>query len=232
MLSDALRYPLNDDKWLRTILIGGLLSVLTVFVVPIFFLQGYFVRVLRGVANGDSQPPVFNDWGDLFIDGVKLLVVNILLSLVFVAAMLVIGALFGAGSLLSGAGPGADPGPGGLIAVLGVVGFLLFLVIALAIGYVAPAMLANFAREDSLAAAFDVSTIVAGVTTGEYLTAWVLAIAVAVVLGTVASLLSAVVIGIFGLFYVQVVTFYLFARGFADGLDEPGSYGGANRARL
>ena len=222
MLSDALSYPLNGDSWLRTILVGGLLSLLTVFVIPIFFLQGYYVRVLRGASSGEPDAPGFSDWGDLLVDGLKLFAVNLLVALVVLVAMFVVAAIFGAGSLLSGAGPAADPGTGagGIFAVFGAIGFLLFLAFAVLVGYVAPGMFANFAREDSIAAAFDVSTIIAGVTTVEYLTAWVLAIVIGLVLGSVASLLSVVVVGIFGLFYVQVVTYYLFGRGFADGLDE------------
>ncbi|QCC47618.1 DUF4013 domain-containing protein [Halobellus limi] len=222
MLSDALSYPLNGDSPLRTILVGGLLSLLTVFVIPVFFLQGYYVRILRGASSGDSEPPTFSDWGDLLVDGLKLFAVNLLVSLVVLVVMFVVAAIFGAGSLLSGAGPAADPGAGvgGIFAVFGVLGFLLFVAVVLAVGFVAPGMFANFAREDSIAAAFDVSTIIDGVTTSEYLVAWVLAVVVGLVLGSIASLLSVVVVGIFGLFYVQVVTYYLFGRGFAAGLDE------------
>jgi hypothetical protein len=221
MLSDALSYPLNGDSSLRTILIGGLLSLLTVFVVPIFFLQGYYVRILRGASSGDAEPPTFSDWGDLLVDGLKLFAVNLLVSLVVLVVMFVLAAVFGAGSLLAGGGPAADPGAGagGLFAAFGVLGFLLFVAVVLAIGYVAPGLFTNFAREDSIAAAFDVSTIVAGVTTTEYLTAWVLAIVVGIVLGSIASFLSIVLVGVFVLFYVQVVTYYLFGRGFSDGLD-------------
>ncbi|WP_049984788.1 DUF4013 domain-containing protein [Halobellus rufus] len=222
MLSDALSYPLDGDSWIRTVLIGGLLSLLTVFVVPIFFLQGYYVRVLRGVTNDDPNPPEFRDWGDLLVDGLKLFAVNLVVGLVAFLALGVVAVIFGAGSLLSAGGAGGDPGAaaGGAFAAFGVVGFLLFIAFALVLGYVAPGMFANFAREDSIAAAFDVSTIVAGVTTIEYLTAWVLAVVVGLVLGTIASLLSVVIVGVFVLFYVQVVTYYLFGRGFADGLDE------------
>lgn len=222
MLSDALSYPLDGDSWIRTVLIGGLLSLLTVFVIPIFFLQGYYVRVLRGVTNDDPNPPEFRDWGDLLVDGLKLFAVNLVVGLVAFLALGVVAVIFGAGSLLSAGGAGGDPGAaaGGVFAAFGVVGFLLFIAFALVLGYVAPGMFANFAREDSIAAAFDVSTIVAGVTTIEYLTAWVLAIVVGLVLGTIASLLSVVIVGVFVLFYVQVVTYYLFGRGFADGLEE------------
>jgi hypothetical protein len=223
MLSDALHYPLDSDDWLRTILVGGLLSVLSVLVLPIPLLQGYYVRVLRGTTHGDAAPPAFDEWGDLFVDGLKLIGVNIAVSLVVIVAMFVVGIVTGFGSAIgSGAGPvvgsGANGGLGGLGGLLTVVAFFAFVAFALLLGYVAPAMFANFAREDSMAAAFDVSTVLAAATTADYLIAWVLAVVVALVLGTIASLLSIVVVGIFALFYVQVVTYYLFGRGFADGL--------------
>ena len=223
MLSDALHYPLDSDDWLRTILIGGLLSVLSVLVIPVPLLQGYYVRVLRGTTRGDAAPPAFEEWGDLFVDGLKLIGVNIAVSLVVVVAMFVVGIVTGFGSAIgSGAGPvvgsEANGGLGGLGGLVTVVAFFAFVAFALLLGYVAPAMFANFAREDSMAAAFDVSTVLAAATTSDYLIAWVLAVVVALVLGTIASLLSIVVVGIFALFYVQVVTYYLFGRGFADGL--------------
>ena len=219
MLSDALRYPLEGDGWLRTILVGGLLTILSVLVLPWFFLQGYYVRVLHGVTNDDPMPPKFTDWVDLLVDGLKLFVLNILVTVVIALVQVAVGVAMGTGSTFAGSGPATDPGAAG--SALGAAGLLVFLGAMLVIGYVVPAMLANFGREDSLTAAFDVSTVLSGALTREYLIAWVLAVVVGLVLGFVATLLSLLIVGIFGLFYVQIVTYYLFGRGFAAGL-EPG----------
>ena len=219
MLSDALRYPLEGDGWLRTILVGGLLTILSVLVLPWFFLQGYYVRVLHGVTNDDPMPPKFTDWVDLLVDGLKLFVLNILVTAVLVLIQVAVAVAMGTGSTFAETPPAADPGAAG--GVLGAVGLVVFFGAILVIGYVVPAMLANFGREDSLTAAFDVSTVLSGALTREYLIAWVLAVVVGLVLGFVATLLSLLIVGIFGLFYVQIVTYYLFGRGFAAGL-EPG----------
>lgn len=216
MLSDALRYPLEDDGWVRTILIGGLLTVLSVLVVPAFLLQGYYVRVLRGVTNDDPVPPGFDEWIDLFVDGLKLIVLNILVVIAVFVVQFGVVALLDTGSLAAESAPMTDPGPAG--GVLGVLGMVILLAVILLVSYVAPAMIANFAREDSLSAAFDASTVLSGALSREYLIAWVLSVVVGIVLGTVATLLSLLIVGIFGLFYVQVVTYYLFGRGFAAGL--------------
>ena len=232
MLSDALRYPLNGDGWLRTILVGGLLTILQVLVLPLFFVQGYYVRILRGVANDDPDPPRFDDWVDLLVDGLKLFVVNILVVLAVFVVLALVGIVFGGGSLL--AGGAGEPGSGAGIAsgVLGAAGVAVLVAVSLLLTYVAPAMFTNFAREDSIAAAFDVSTVLSGALSVEYLVAWLLAIVVGIVLGSIASFLSLLVVGIFGLFYTQVVTYYLFGRGFADGLAANESGGEATAATV
>lgn len=221
MLSDALRYPLERDDWLRTVLIGGLLTVLSVLVLPWFLLQGYYVRVLNGVTNGDPEPPGFTDWVDLLVDGVKLFLLNALVTIAILALQAVVAMASGTGSLLAERPPGAGAGMTG--DALGLSAVLAVLAAIVAVSYVVPAMFANFAREDSLAAAFDVSTVLSGALTREFLIAWVLSVAVGVVLGFVATLLSLLLVGIFGLFYVQIVTYYLFGRGFAAGLDAGGA---------
>jgi hypothetical protein len=220
MLSDALRYPLESDDWVRTVLIGGLLTILSVLVLPWFFLQGYYVRVLRGVANDDPEPPKFDEWVDLLVDGLKLFVLNILVVIVIFAVQIAVAVLLGTGSIVADNPSAMDPGAAG--GVLGLVGMLVFLAAILLVSYVVPAMIANFAREDSLVAAFDASTVLSGALTREYLIAWVLVVVVSLVLGTVASILTLLIVGIFGLFYVQIVTYYLFGRGFAEGLDADG----------
>ncbi|SFG33667.1 Protein of unknown function [Halopelagius inordinatus] len=218
MLGDSLSYPLNSDDRIATILIGGLLSVLGVLVIPAFVIQGYLVRVLRGAAKGEPAAPSFTDWGDLIVDGIKLFVVNLAYGLLIAIPMAVFSfALFVPVSVSSN---GGSPQPSAAVGIVAVVGGLLLLVFALLVAYVLPAAMTNFAVEDSLGAAFDFSTIWSGATTSEYFVGWVLAIVVGVVGGLVGSALSVVLVGIFVLFYVQVVSYYLFGRGFTEGLSE------------
>jgi hypothetical protein len=221
MLSDALRYPANGDGWVRTILVGGLLSILSVLVVPAFFVQGYYVRVLHGVTNDDPEPPRFDGWVGLLVDGLKLLVLNVLVLVALIAVQAFVALGLGTGSFLADTTGATDPSIAA--GALGVVGVVVLVGAILLLSYVVPAMFANFARENSLAAAFHASTVLSGALTREYLIAWVLAVTVGLVLGFVASLLSLLIVGIFGLFYVQVVTYYLFGRGFAEGLDVGGT---------
>jgi hypothetical protein len=227
MLSDALSFPRRGDDWLSTLLVGGVLTLLGVFVLPAFVVQGYLVRVLDHAARRERTPPSFTQWGALFVDGLKLTVVNVVYSLfVLVPLAVALGAvvvLVPSGPME--AGPGTTPmppsagggGPGLLVFVAFLAAVGLFVLV---VTYLLPAALANFAIEGRLRAAFDVRTVLAGAFTSDYAVAWLLAVVVGIAGGLVGSVLAIVVVGIFVLFYVQVASYYLVGRGFAAGLSK------------
>jgi hypothetical protein len=223
MLGDSLAYPWHGDDWLKTILIGGILSILGVFIIPSLIVQGYLIRVLRSAANDEQEPPVFEEWVELTIDGLKVIIVQLVYFIVplivLFAAIAFVG--FGAFSASQGSNLGAGIGLiGGLVML---VGFLLMLVAA----YLLPAALANFAYNDDFGAAFDFGTVTDAAFTADYFVAVVLAIVVGIVLGFIGGLLTVILVGIFVLFYLQVVIYYLFGRGYAEGLGVGGSDAGA-----
>ena len=225
MLSDALSFPRGGDDWLSTLLVGGILTVLSFLILPGFVLQGYLVRVLGHAARGERTPPSFTQWGSLLVDGLKVFVVNLVYGLVvLIPFALLLGGLFIAvpGEPVPVA-PGATPSPpsggaGGLVVLVVLVAVVA--VAGLLLAYLLPAALANFAIEGNLGAAFALRTIASGAFTGDYAVAWLLALVVGIVGGLVGSALSAVVVGFFVLFYVQVVLYYLVGRGFAAGLSK------------
>lgn len=209
MLGDAISYPRESDDWVKTILIGGILSLLGFLIVPLFLVTGYLVRVLGSAAADEPEPPVFEDWGGLLVDGLKALVVG----LVYVGIPLAI--LF-AGTFalgIGGAVAGGDAGAG--LGILGLLFALVMVVITAVAGYAVPAALTNFAYNDDFGAAFQFGDVVDTVTTGDYFVAWLLALVVSVVGGIIGNLLSFIIIGIFVLFYVQISVYYLFGRGYA-----------------
>lgn len=209
MIADALGFPRTSDDWVQTVLIGAVLVPLSLLILPAFVLQGYMVRVMGAATAGEKRAPSFTDWGSLFVDGLKLVVVGFVASLVVNVPVWILQF-----TVLAGAG---EPESG--VSTLFWVVLLVVFVLSLVLAYFLPAAYANFALEGaSFGAAFDVSRIWNGATTGSYAKAWVLAIVIGLVLGGIAALLSLVLIGLPLLFYVQVVTYYLFARGFAEGL--------------
>ncbi|EJN58889.1 DUF4013 domain-containing protein [Halogranum rubrum] len=206
MLSDALSFPRSGDDWLPTLVIGALLIPLSVLVIPAFILQGYFARVIRAAATNDSTAPSFTDWGDLLVTGLKMAVIGFAYSLVINVPSFGLQFLVAFGANESSVG------------VLLVVMLLVVLALSLVVAFFAPAALVNFAIEDSFGAAFDFGTIWSGVATSEYVVAWLLAMVVGVVGFLVGAVFSVVLVGFLVLFYVQIATYYLLARGFVKGL--------------
>ncbi|RDI72924.1 DUF4013 domain-containing protein [Halopelagius longus] len=220
MLRHALSYPLNSDDRIPTILIGGVLTVLS-FVIPILpqaILQGYGVRVLRSSAKDESAAPSFIDWVTLIVDGIKLLLINLAYTFVFLVPIVVALFAFGLGEQLLSGGPTPSAVGSAVDSALAAAFVLFIVVLSVAVAYIVPAAYANFAIEGSMGSAFDFSTIKEATTTSEYFTAWVLAAVIGLLLGALGIVLSVVLVGVLVLFYVQVVAFYLVGRGFSKGL--------------
>ncbi len=211
MLEEAIDYPRRGDGWLARIGIGGILYLLSFLIIPLFLIEGYLYRVLAGTVRGDEQPPDWGDWLGLFVDGVKMFVVQIVYALVPVV-LIVAGAMLTATGAMT-----AD--------ALEIVGWLvvaLGFIVSILVAYLIPAALANFARTGQLGAAFDVTTVRNAAFTGSYFWAIVLALILAIILGMIGSILMIILVGIFVLFYAQVVVYYLWARGFTAGAEGTG----------
>lgn len=198
MFRNALQYPRSGESPLKTILIGGVLSALSWLVVPAFLLFGYYTRVLRSVMSGDDGVvPAFDEWWDMFLDGLGFAGVVILYGLIP-------GALVAVGTQVTP----AVAGLGGLL--------------ALAVYYLLPAGLANYAREDRFLAAFSPGPIGDIAFDSQYAVGWLLALAVLLVGGAIAAALSAILVGVFVGFYVAVTAFYIYGRSAAEAYG-PGS---------
>lgn len=212
MFNESLGYLRQSDDWVKTVLIGGVLSLLGFLLVPAFLVFGYAVRVLRATMVGDETPPEFGDWGDLTVDGLKAFAVAIVYSLVPAIVMAVFGGLGVLGIVLGSGDGGSGLGAalGGLTAFLGVV---LGLLLSLAAAYVVPAALANFAETGRVGAAFDVGELRPVLTSGAYATAWAVGFAIIVGAGVVTSVLNVVpflgfVVGAFVSFYALVAAYH------------------------
>ncbi|WP_435334400.1 DUF4013 domain-containing protein [Haloarchaeobius sp. TZWWS8] len=217
MIEDAVSYPFEGDEGLKRLAIGGLLILLSIFIVPIFLVIGYLVAVLRETLQGSTEPPAYDDWGALFVDGLTAFVIGLVYGLVPLAIFGVVA--FG----FLGAGAAAGGNGGGIIAGFGLLSLLLLIPVYVVVYYITPAALANFAREGRLGAAFDFTTLGNVVTSGDYVVAALVAIGISLVANVATTLLAATVVGLvvvpFVSFYVQVATFRLFGSAFAKATD-------------
>lgn len=185
----------DDDDWVLTLLIGGGLVFLGFLLVPILIVYGYVMDVMRGAVEGETDPPEFDAWGDLLVDGAKGFVVTL--------AYQVVPAVVGGGLMAVLLLAGFALESGGLTFLGFALGGLAWLVLSAVFGYVGMAAVVNVAVEDEITAAFDVETLRTVVTSTDWLLAWTVYLA----LSFVAS-----IVGAFGITY-PFATFYALSAG-------------------
>lgn len=221
MFEAGLRYPWNDGDGVEELLVGSVLLLLGVLVLPLVLVSGYQLRVVRDVLRGDAEPPAWDEWGDLLVDGLKVW----LASLVYAG----VPALLLAVAVVAFFVPVTQPSR--VLGALLVLAALVSVPLAILAWYVFPAALANLAHSGSLAAAFAPRRLWRVVTDGEYLRGWLLGLVVAVAGGFLGLIASSTVVGAvaapFVAFYTGVSVSYLFATGaartgaFGDATAEP-----------
>ena len=214
-LSDTVTFPTESDDWILTIIIGGVLTLFAFLLIPLFLVYGYLMEVIRDRTAGEAEPPTFEEWGQLLVDGVQAFVIGFVYMLIpiVVAGVTIGGAIV---SIAAGTEAGIAAGLGGLF-----VGFGISFLLALIFSYVAVVALVNFAREEEFGAGFDVGVIKAVALHRDYAIAWLLSIGLFIVAGAIASILNVVpflgtALGALVTFYVSIVAAALWADGFAD----------------
>lgn len=219
-LENVIRYPTERENWVQTVLIGGVLMFLGVFLVPLIAVYGYLMETIRGSLDGEAGPPAFDDWGALLTDGVQAAVILFVFMLIpiIVAAITIGGVLL---SMVVALATGGSPE----IAAAGAVafGFVVSGLLALAFGYVAVAAIVNFARAEEFGAAFDVTTLRRVLVHRDYAVAWLVSAVLLIAVGLVSSIPAiGWLLAPFASFYALVVAANLWADGFsaALGLEE------------
>lgn len=214
-IETLVRYPMESDDWLKTVVIGGLLLLFWFLIVPWFLVAGYLVQAIRAGMDGAEEPPSFGDWGTLLREGFVAAVIGFVYQLV---PLVVFGFLVG-GSLVAIA-TGTDAGAGiGLLGLMG--GVFISWLLSILFGFVGFAGVANYAKEGRFGAGFDFGVITSVVTSRPYLVAWVYVIALNIVVGILAGVLNVVpllgfVVGMFLSFYALIIAGWLWGRGFAE----------------
>ena len=213
-VNEIITYPMERDSWMKTVLIGGVLVLFGFLLVPLFAVYGYLVETIRASTAGRPEPPAFDDWGTLLVEGAQAWVI----SVVFLFVPLAVAAVFVGGSALAvatGGDAGAAVGVGGLFA-----GLTLSALLTLVFGYLAIIGIVNFAREGRFAAGFDVDVIKTVALNREYAIPWLASVAVIVAVGFVGMIpLVGWLLAPFAGFYGAVVAANLWAGGFAAVVD-------------
>ena len=73
----AVFFPFRGEKWGFKVLIGSALTFgsFIIPIIPMLPVFGYFGQIMKGIIVQEQDPemPAWNDWGTLFLDGLKLL---------------------------------------------------------------------------------------------------------------------------------------------------------------
>ncbi|MBP6016788.1 MAG: DUF4013 domain-containing protein [Candidatus Promineofilum sp.] len=142
---------MEDKQWISKLLIGALMSVLGFLIVPALILQGYVVKIIRQVMNGNWDGlPEWENWGDLLKDGFFVTVAQFVYTLPFILLMIIGGAATGGMASLTGSDDlSAIAATGGGLLLL-----CLVILFAVALLFLTPAILIQYAIKDDFGACF------------------------------------------------------------------------------
>jgi hypothetical protein len=187
-INKALTYVFDDERWVTKSIIGLVLSFLGFLIVPIIFVQGYLVWIVRNVMDGLEFPlPEWDDWGKMFMDGLNLFIALFVYSLPAVLLMVCGGLLFLPAGMAEGDVAGALAAGGGI-------GFMVLSCLAalwgLAMIVLGPAITIQYAREGTLGACFRFSEVIA--VTRDHIGDIAIAVVVLIGLGIVLGLIGVI----------------------------------------
>ncbi|MCL5291356.1 MAG: DUF4013 domain-containing protein [Actinobacteria bacterium] len=181
----AFTFIFNDPEWVKKALIFIVLSIFSFLIIPYLIASGYFIQTIRRVSAGEEGLPEWDDWGGLLTIGFKAFIIG---AIITVPAIVLIG-IFSFGAIVS-AMSNSSTGLG-LFGGGALVGIFLVSIYALVVACVGPAMIMQFARTDSIGAAFNVSEVLKIIT--DNLTDYVIAVAIMIGLFFAVSLAGSVI---------------------------------------
>jgi hypothetical protein len=214
MIADAFDYPRESDDVIKTVVIGGLCLLFAFLFVPAFLALGYVLRVIDRTAEGDDEPPVFDDYGEMIVDGAKGFVIAFVYGLVpAIVAFLAIGI-----GVLGVAGGDSTAALGGVVLA---VGLLVAFVLNLAVAYVMPAALANYTETRRIGSGFEFATLRRVAFDRRYAVGWLTAFVMVLIGGVIAGVLNVVpllgtIAGAFVSFYFVVSAYYVIGHTWGD----------------
>jgi hypothetical protein len=149
----------EDDDWIKKIIIGGVLILFSFLFIPIFFVIGYQIAVVKKVMNGEDRAlPEWNDWGKMFMDGLVVWVAQIVYALPVILLTLCSFFIW----VPAATDPGGDIGDvlsGAAIFGLVVLACLVFL-FAIALAFIMPALYIQYARTGEFGPMFQVGEVI------------------------------------------------------------------------
>lgn len=186
-INKAIRYVKEDERWVSKLLIGVLVSVFAFLIIPALFLQGYVIKIVRQVMNGDWDGlPEWDDWGKFLKDGFYVTVAQFIYTLPFILLLIIGTAMTGGMASVIENGDAAGLLASGGIMLL----FCLMMLFIIALLFLTPALLIQYAIKDDFGSLFRVGEIMAIIRNN--LADILIVFAVMIVAGLAISLVSGV----------------------------------------
>ncbi|HTX91776.1 MAG TPA: DUF4013 domain-containing protein [Anaerolineales bacterium] len=163
-------FPFKGEKWAIKALIGSALFFLCSFIpiIPAIPLDGYFVRIMKRIILQDEDPalPEWDDWGTLFLDGIKLLGVTfiyLLPALILTTGGYILFMILDLSMVFSIPSQTSAPSnllPSITLSMLGMFGGLIIVMLGMGLMYITlliiPPAVGNMIARDSFGAAFQI----------------------------------------------------------------------------
>jgi hypothetical protein len=160
-IGKSFTFVFEDDQWITKILVAAAILVLGVLfswvlliplILALALLTGYGVEVMRMVLHGEvDRLPEWDNWGELIVDGLKVIVIGIVYALPIIIVSICLGLPIGA------LGENAQSLSSLFSVLLSCLSLLWAIVVSLAL----PAAIAFWLKADDLSAAFRFGEVIA-----------------------------------------------------------------------
>ncbi len=157
-IGKSISFVFEDKKWIEKVLIGGLITLLTVVfswtiivgVIGGALLLGYMVQLVRNVRKHDEFPlPAWDEWGEKIMSGIKLMVVFFIWSI----PLLIVSLPF---FILIGVAGNNESGFAGFLALCF---SCLSIIYAVVLFLAAPAITIRFSETEKISSGFEFAEI-------------------------------------------------------------------------
>ena len=193
-IGKSFSFPFEDKQWITKLGLGGVITL-----VPIlnFAWSGYMVELLRNVMDGKQEPlPNWDDIGKKLVDGLILAVAGLVYALPMLIVICLPMGFMVVPAILSGSGDmqeiaNAIAGAGSILFLCLLCVFMLY---ALVLSVVYPAILIVFAREGTFASCFKFRQVfdLVGKNMSPFLTAWGVSLGAGIVVNLVVGMVAGV----------------------------------------
>jgi hypothetical protein len=194
-INKSFTYSFEDKQWITKLGLGAVIAIIPILN---FAWSGYMVGIMRNVMSNEAEPlPNWDDIGKKFMDGLMLALAGLVYALPMLVVICLPMGFMVIPAMMSGNGDMQDIA--NALAGTGSVLFLcllcVFVIYALVLSVIYPAILVLYAREGTFASCFKFREVfdIISKNTAAFFTAWGVSLGAGLVIGFAAGLISAAV---------------------------------------